>query len=69
MVDLGDVQDVNGFVTAVLEKTLKYQKNSPVQSMVSDWVGKLVSCLGSTDGHADEPGASFPQRFPAPPLQ
>ncbi|GIL88596.1 hypothetical protein Vretimale_19138 [Volvox reticuliferus] len=30
-----DVKDVNGFVTSALQKTLKYQKNSPVQSIVS----------------------------------
>ncbi|GLI66358.1 hypothetical protein VaNZ11_010139 [Volvox africanus] len=30
-----DVKDVNSFVTSALQKTLKYQKNSPVQSIVS----------------------------------
>ncbi|GLC45904.1 hypothetical protein PLESTM_001799800 [Pleodorina starrii] len=30
-----DVKDVNGFVASALEKTLKYQTHSPLQSMVS----------------------------------
>ncbi|EFJ51678.1 component of oligomeric golgi complex 2 [Volvox carteri f. nagariensis] len=55
-----DVQDVNGFVTSALQKTLKHQKNSPLQSMVSSRTDTDSSNLSPL---------SFGQQAPAPTLE
>ncbi|GIL63170.1 hypothetical protein Vafri_17283 [Volvox africanus] len=55
-----DVKDVNSFVTTALQKTLKHQKNSPVQSIVSS----KKDCASTTPSPLN-----FGEQLPVPTIE